>query len=119
MPAHGVDKISGSYLMICTNALDNIRDDVQLHNLAVDDRIARQIFKTEADQIKAVQLAVKLDHFYRTRTDIKTGHTFLFTEHYFSSSLLALFEVLSLSKSFLVFPPKVCESCLRGSFATY
>jgi len=96
------DVLSDSWLPldaeVAADALDTIGNNVQLHYLAVDDRIVRKILITERDQAKLARFAVKFDHLYRTRTDVQTGHTFLFTEHYFSCSLVGTLGAFFIEK---------------------
>ena len=80
-PLTPVTTLVGGHLMVGADALYDIGDDVQLHDLTVDDRVARKIFEAEADQVQVVELAFELDHLDRTGTDVQTGNAFLFTEH--------------------------------------
>jgi hypothetical protein len=57
-------------LVVNTNTAYNVRHDVKLHDLSIDDRIAGQVFKAETNQVKVIQLTLELDHLYRTGTDI-------------------------------------------------
>ena len=83
------DDVGRIDLMIGTQALYNIGNDVKLHDLAVDDRVTWQILKAETHEAEVVKLAFKLDHFDRTRADVQAGSAFLFTEHCVSCSFLA------------------------------
>ena len=75
-------------LVVGADVPDHIRNGVQLHYLAVDDRVVGQVLEAEANEIKVADLPVKLNHLDRTRTDIQTGNAFLFTEQHYFFSLL-------------------------------
>ena len=64
---------SGLNLMLTKDARYDIRDIVELHDLAVDDCVGLQIFKSQVNQVKAVALLLQLNCLYGTGTNIESN----------------------------------------------
>src|SRR5262249_26981545 len=80
--ADACDDVVGIDAMIHAKIANDVRDGVHLHDLTIDDRVARQVFKSEIYQAQAIRFSFQFDHLYRTRADIKTGDAFLLTEQH-------------------------------------
>src|SRR4029079_8278214 len=89
MSANACYNVVGIDAVIDAQISDHVRNRVQLHDLAVDDRIARKIFKSEIHQAEVVAFTFEFDHLDRARSDIQTGDAFLLTEQHLFCSLFS------------------------------
>src|SRR5262249_44636018 len=64
----------GTDLVIVTDVLDDIRNDVQLHDLAVNYGVAGQIFKSKPHEVQIICISTEFDHLDRARADIQSGN---------------------------------------------
>ncbi len=58
--------------MLVKNARYHVRDIIELHNLAVDNRVRLEVLESKVQQLKAVALFLKFNCLYGTRTDVES-----------------------------------------------
>jgi hypothetical protein len=61
---------------------DDVGDVVELHDLAVNNRVSLQVLESEIEKRETGALATKLNRFHRTRSDIETNEV-LFSGGFF------------------------------------
>ncbi len=63
--------------MLAKDAHYHVRDVIELHDLAVDNRIRLEVLETKVQQMKAVALPLKFNCLYGTGTNVES-HEALF-----------------------------------------
>lgn len=58
--------------MLLEYARYHVRDIIELHDLAVDDRVRLEVLETEVQQLKTVALPLKFNGLYGTGTNVES-----------------------------------------------
>src|SRR5258705_8014962 len=72
MSAYSGGYFRGLNLVLGEYVGDNIRDVIQLHNLAVHDRVRLQVLVSHAYELEAAPLTLQFHGLDRTGTDVQT-----------------------------------------------
>src|ERR1051325_109128 len=80
----------GADLVLVEDVRDHVGDVVELHDLAVDDRVSLKVLEAEVEKLEGVSLFGELNGFHGTGADVETNEVLFsraFFEHVNYSSL--------------------------------
>jgi hypothetical protein len=68
--------------VLAEDVRDHVGDVVELHDLAIDDRVGLEVFESEVEKLEGTSLFTELNRFHGTGADVETNEV-LFSRAFF------------------------------------